>query len=274
MEKSLETRIRLVTHPLSRNHIRILFLTCSLKHQCLGNLLEAEAVKGSLGLGLGLVLGLGLGLGYRVVLGYVLVFGQGLGLGYKLRLGYLLNLSHSPDTIQHVKEYYLRSSHGEEIRDYNKIRNTPILQKSHEDSLFNLFLKALVLRKSIGGKISQGKLRVRVRVSFRVRLRVRVQIWVWQRHRLQVRVRVRVSFRVRAMCRVRVRIRVRVRVRVGVRVRVRVRVRLVIKPIPLSRYPLVRKGILFEVQPWRRVQTLGEDKEHTHYQEITLGFSF
>ena len=42
-----------------------------------------------------------------------------------------------------------------------------------------------------------------------------------------------------------VRIRVRVRVRVGVRVRVRDMVRLVIKPIPLSRYPLARKGILF-----------------------------
>ena len=40
---------------------------------------------------------------------------------------------------------------------------------------------------------------------------------------------------------VRVRIRVRVRDRVGVRVRV------VIKPIPLSRYPLARKGILFGV---------------------------
>ena len=31
----------------------------------------------------------------------------------------------------------------------------------------------------------------------------------------------------------------------GVRVRLRVRVRVVIKPIPLSRYPLARKGILF-----------------------------
>ena len=50
--------------------------------------------------------------------------------------------------------------------------------------------------------------------------------------------------RVRARFRVRVSIRVRIRVRVGVRVRVRVRVRLVIKPIPLSRYPLARKGIL------------------------------
>ena len=36
-------------------------------------------------------------------------------------------------------------------------------------------------------------------------------------------------------------------VRVGVRVRVRVRVRVVIKPIPLSRFPLARKGILFAV---------------------------
>ena len=44
---------------------------------------------------------------------------------------------------------------------------------------------------------------------------------------------------------VRVRIRVRVRVRVGVRVRVRFRLRVVIKPIPLCRYPLARKGILF-----------------------------
>ena len=52
---------------------------------------------------------------------------------------------------------------------------------------------------------------------------------------------VRVSVRVRARFRVRVRIRVRVRVRF----RVRVRVRVVIKPIPLSRYPLARKGILF-----------------------------
>ena len=31
-----------------------------------------------------------------------------------------------------------------------------------------------------------------------------------------------------------------------VRVRLHVRVRVVIKPIPLSRYPLTRKGILFE----------------------------
>ena len=56
---------------------------------------------------------------------------------------------------------------------------------------------------------------------------------------------VRVSVRVRARFRVRLRIRVRIRVRVGVRVRVCDRVRLVIKPIPLSRYPLARKGILF-----------------------------
>ena len=61
----------------------------------------------------------------------------------------------------------------------------------------------------------------------------------------RVWVRVRVSVRVRARFRVRVRIRVRVRVRVGVRVRVRFRERVVIKPIPLSRYPLARKGILF-----------------------------
>ena len=45
--------------------------------------------------------------------------------------------------------------------------------------------------------------------------------------------------------RVRVRIRVHVRVRVGVRVRVCDRVRLVFKPIPLCRYPLACKGILF-----------------------------
>ena len=57
--------------------------------------------------------------------------------------------------------------------------------------------------------------------------------------------RVRVSVRVRAQFSVRVKIRVRVRVRVGVRVRVRIRVRLVFKPIPLSRYPIARKGILF-----------------------------
>ena len=59
------------------------------------------------------------------------------------------------------------------------------------------------------------------------------------------RVWVRVCFRVRARFRARVRIRLCVRVRVGVRVRVRVRVRLFIKPIPLSRYHLARKGILF-----------------------------
>ena len=50
-----------------------------------------------------------------------------------------------------------------------------------------------------------------------------------------------------------VKIRVRVSVRVGVRVRVRVRVRVFIKPIPLSRYHLARKGIVFGVQPWRSV---------------------
>ena len=51
--------------------------------------------------------------------------------------------------------------------------------------------------------------------------------------------------RVRARFRVRGRIRVRVSVRVVVRVRVRFSVRVVIKPIPLYRYPLARKGILF-----------------------------
>ena len=61
----------------------------------------------------------------------------------------------------------------------------------------------------------------------------------------RVWVRVRASVRVRARFRVRVRIRVRVRLRVVVRVRVHVRVMVVIKPIPLSRYPLARKGILF-----------------------------
>ena len=68
-----------------------------------------------------------------------------------------------------------------------------------------------------------------------------------------LRICLRVSVRVRARFRVRVRIRVRVSVRVGVRVRLRVRVRVVIKPIPLSRYPLARTGILLGVQPWRRV---------------------
>ena len=65
------------------------------------------------------------------------------------------------------------------------------------------------------------------------------------RRRVWFRVRFTVSVRVRARFRVPVRIRVRVSVRVGVRVRLRVRVRVVIKPIPLSRYPLARKGILF-----------------------------
>ena len=72
-----------------------------------------------------------------------------------------------------------------------------------------------------------------------------VQVPVSVRRRTWVTVRVRASVRVRARFRVRVRIRVRVSVRVGVRVRVRNRVRLVIKPLPLSRYPLARKGILF-----------------------------
>ena len=52
--------------------------------------------------------------------------------------------------------------------------------------------------------------------------------------------------RVRVWLRVRVRGGVRVGRSVWVRVRVRVRVRVVIKPITLSRYPLARKGILFE----------------------------
>ena len=80
---------------------------------------------------------------------------------------------------------------------------------------------------------------MRVMVPLRVRVRGGVRV----RHSVWVRVRVRV----RARFKVWVRIRVRVRVRVGVSVRVRVRVRVVIKPIPLSRYPLARKGILFGV---------------------------
>ena len=79
----------------------------------------------------------------------------------------------------------------------------------------------------------------------RVTLRLWVRVWGGDRVRRRVWVRVRVSVRVRARFRVRVRIRVRVRVRVGVRVRFRVSVRVVIKPIPLSRYPLAGKGILF-----------------------------
>ena len=82
-------------------------------------------------------------------------------------------------------------------------------------------------------------MRVRVRLTVRVRGGVQLVRRVW------VRVRVRASARVRARFRLRVRIRVRVRVRVVVRVRVRISVRFVIKPIPLSRYPLARKGILF-----------------------------
>ena len=86
---------------------------------------------------------------------------------------------------------------------------------------------------------------MRVRVWLRVRVRggVRVGRRVW------FRVRVRVSVRFRARFRVRVRIRVRVSVRVGVRVRVRDRVRVVIKPIPLSRYPLAH--IYAEHPCWR-----------------------
>ena len=84
---------------------------------------------------------------------------------------------------------------------------------------------------------------MRVRVWLRVRVRGGVRVG----RRIWVRVRVRVSVRVRA------RFRVRVRIREGVRVRVRFWVRVVIKPIPLSRYPLARTGILLGVQPWRRV---------------------
>ena len=61
--------------------------------------------------------------------------------------------------------------------------------------------------------------------------------------KFRVMVRFMVIIRFRGQFRVRVRITVRVKVRVGVRVRVPVRVRVVIKPIPLSRYPLARKGI-------------------------------
>ena len=53
------------------------------------------------------------------------------------------------------------------------------------------------------------------------------------------------TVKVRARIRVWVRIRVRVKVRVGVRIMVRFRVRVVIKHIPLPRYPLARKRILF-----------------------------
>ena len=67
------------------------------------------------------------------------------------------------------------------------------------------------------------------------------------------RVNVRVSFRVRARYTVRERISVRVRVSVRVNFRVRVRVRVFTKPIPLSRYHLAFKGILFRVHPRRRV---------------------
>ena len=87
------------------------------------------------------------------------------------------------------------------------------------------------------------KVRVQIRVPVLGGVRVGRRLWV----------RVRVSVRVRARFRVWVRTRVHVRVRVGVRVRVRVRMRVVIKPIPLSRYPLARKGIFLGVQSWRRV---------------------
>ena len=52
------------------------------------------------------------------------------------------------------------------------------IKKSHCDSLFKLFLKTLVLRKSIGGRSSQGYLRVRFRVRVGVRVRVRVRVRV------------------------------------------------------------------------------------------------
>ena len=41
--------------------------------------------------------------------------------------------------------------------------------------------------------------------------------------------------------------------RVGLSVRIRITVRLFIKPIPVSRCNLARKGILFGVQQWRGV---------------------
>ena len=82
-------------------------------------------------------------------------------------------------------------------------------------------------------------------MKVRVPLRVQVRGGVLVRRRVCVMVRVRVSVRARARFRVRVSIRVRVRVRVGVSVRVHVRVSVVIKTIPLSRYPLARKGVLF-----------------------------
>ena len=82
-------------------------------------------------------------------------------------------------------------------------------------------------------------------MSVRVRFRLRIHGGVRVGRRVCFRVRVRVRVSVRARFRVRVRIRVRVKVRVGVRVRIRVRVWVVIKPIPLFRYPLAHKGILF-----------------------------
>ena len=73
----------------------------------------------------------------------------------------------------------------------------------------------------------------------RVRVRLRVSVPGGVRVSRRLGVRVTVSVRVRA------RFRVRVRVWVGVRFRVHIRVRVVIKPIPISRYPLACKGILF-----------------------------
>ena len=108
----------------------------------------------------------------------------------------------------------------------------------------------------------------------RIRVRLRVGVWGEDRVRRRVWVRVRVSVRVRARFTVGVRIRVRVRVMVGFRVTVRIRVRVVIKPIPLSRYSLARKGILFLGPAMEKSLDTRINKEHTHYEEITLGFSF
>ena len=83
-----------------------------------------------------------------------------------------------------------------------------------------------------------------------MRVRVRLRVWVWGGDRVRSGVWVRV------------------------RVRVRVTVRLVIKPIPLSRYTLARKGILFGGPAKDKSLDTRINKEHTHYQEITLGFSF
>ena len=75
------------------------------------------------------------------------------------------------------------------------------------------------LESGIGLITTHTQTRFRVRFRIRVRVRVRVGVRVW--------------------------LRLRVIVKVAVRVRLRFRVRVVIKPIPHSRYPLARKGILF-----------------------------